>query len=263
MNFRETTNRIINLVEEQTGFPVRVTKDESLKTLATVRMARDPMPVHLIVYNPSIGTAPDYLICYQCGFILRLFDCPPSERYGFAMDNNGRKIVKKLLTSESGVASKLSLPKEIVTQLCSQFYDGIMLQLRSVPIGLRVDSWLRHDYPELKDLQEASAKKQLQDNTQVLNPKIKKITPSKIFRANMVMNAAFAQFWSQILNEPHFTLPYKATKYWYVGLKLMEIWKDIPDKPEDDYELINTWAEELGLSGWYQWTSYENKNERK
>jgi hypothetical protein len=80
MNFRETTRRIISLVEEKTGFPVRVTKDLSLKTLATVRMAREPMPVHMIIYNPSINTAPDYLICYQCGFILRLFSCPPSKR---------------------------------------------------------------------------------------------------------------------------------------------------------------------------------------
>jgi hypothetical protein len=171
--------------------------------------------------------------------------------------------VEKLLLTEDGIADKLSLPKEIAAQLCDQIYEGIMLQIRSVPLGLRVDSWLRHGYSELNDLQEASAKKQLQDNAQVLNPQIRERIPSEIFRANVAMNAALAQFWSEVLNEPHLSLPYKATKYWSAGLKLMELWKGIPDKPEEDYRLIDAWAEELGISGWYQWTPYEINNKSK
>lgn len=73
MGLRETTRQVLDLVERTSGYPVLVTEDRSLKTLATVRMARGDAPAHAIAYNPVADTQPDYLIAYQCGFILRLF----------------------------------------------------------------------------------------------------------------------------------------------------------------------------------------------
>lgn len=76
MGLRETTRSIIALVEEVSGFPVLVTEDPSLQTLAVVRMARGDVSVHTIAYKPSADTQPNYLIAYQCGFILRHY-APP------------------------------------------------------------------------------------------------------------------------------------------------------------------------------------------
>jgi hypothetical protein len=51
-----------------------VSEDALLKTLAASRIARGGSNrVHAISYNPSVVKEPDYLICYQCGFIVRLF----------------------------------------------------------------------------------------------------------------------------------------------------------------------------------------------
>ena len=55
------------------GCAVVVNEDASLKTLAASRIARGANRIHTISYNPSVVNEPDYLICYQCGFILRLF----------------------------------------------------------------------------------------------------------------------------------------------------------------------------------------------
>jgi len=63
MGLRETTRSIIALVEEVSAFPVLVSEDPNLQTLAVVRMARG-------------GASAHYLIAYQCGFILRHF-APP------------------------------------------------------------------------------------------------------------------------------------------------------------------------------------------
>jgi hypothetical protein len=54
------------------GCAVVVNEDVSLKICAS-RIARGANRIHTISYNPSVVNEPDYLICYQCGFILRLF----------------------------------------------------------------------------------------------------------------------------------------------------------------------------------------------
>ena len=143
MTLRAKTREIIDLVEEKSGIPVRVTKDPALKTLANVRMARGNMPVHLVTYNPKIETEPDYLICYQCGFILRLFDCPPSKRFSFAAEEDGWKKVEELIAAENENSSWKNIPEDVTNRFCRELFDGLMLQIRSVPVGLRVDTWLR------------------------------------------------------------------------------------------------------------------------
>ena len=76
MGLRETTRSIIALVEEVSAFPVLVSEDPNLQTLAVVRMARGGASAHTITYKPAPSSQPDYLIAYQCGFILRHF-APP------------------------------------------------------------------------------------------------------------------------------------------------------------------------------------------
>ncbi len=69
MSLRETIHQILDLVERTSGYPVLVIEDRSLKTLATVRMARGDAPAHTISYNLAPDAQPDYFIAYQCGFI--------------------------------------------------------------------------------------------------------------------------------------------------------------------------------------------------
>ncbi len=84
MSLRDGTRAIIAAVEHATGHPVLVTEDRALRTLVAMRMARGNAPAHTITYNPSATTQLDYLIAFQCGFILRHFANPPSERWDFA-----------------------------------------------------------------------------------------------------------------------------------------------------------------------------------
>jgi hypothetical protein len=70
MTLREVTRNVISFVESASGCPVVVSEDSSLKTLAASRIARGANRIHAISYNPSAVSEPDYLICYQCGFIL-------------------------------------------------------------------------------------------------------------------------------------------------------------------------------------------------
>ena len=199
---------------------------------------------------------PDYSICYECGFVLRLFDVRPEERKSFGVTQKGRDAVEQLV-KQSGIAHELRPPGDVLVQLRDHLLQGLMLQLRSIPIGLRVDSWIRRQFPELVELQEASVKKQMQENAQAMAPQVRQLAPEKIYRANVAMNGSFALFWAQVLQEPRFTLPYKASKYWATVSNLMSIFEQVPDVASEDCRLVDAWAEELGLAGWYEWFPYE------
>jgi hypothetical protein len=84
MGLRDVTRAILAQVESTSGYPVLVTEDRSLRTLASVRMARGKATAHVVTYNPTASSQPDYLIAYQCGFILRFFAVPVSERRDLA-----------------------------------------------------------------------------------------------------------------------------------------------------------------------------------
>jgi len=84
---------VVSLVESASGCQVIISEDRSLKNLATSRIARGTNKIHLISYNPSAVSEPDYLICFQCGFILRLFDLAGADRFDFAGTAEGRQSV--------------------------------------------------------------------------------------------------------------------------------------------------------------------------
>ena len=55
MALRTETQQIIELVEKVSGCPVHVVDDPRLPTMANVKMARHPLPAHVIRFNPSRG----------------------------------------------------------------------------------------------------------------------------------------------------------------------------------------------------------------
>jgi len=254
MSLRAATRELIKRVEDSSGRPVLVQTDPSLKVLATMRMARGAAPAHLVAYNPSGGIAPDYLISFQCGFILRLFANPPSERYDFAGSTTGRARTLEAVSAQPEI-KKLSLPASAVRAYADHIFDGLMTQLRSAPIGLRVDSWLAADYPELRELQQTFALRQLQDNQQILSPEVQRLAVSPTYEASAAMNAAFAGYWARVLDQPSFVLPYKATGV-HLGQDLLASWDAIDAHPLYDRGLIESWAHKLKLQGWYEWVPY-------
>jgi hypothetical protein len=257
MTLRDVTRTVIKRVEDASGCPVVVSEDTSLKTLAASRIARGANKIHSISFNPSAVGEPDYLICFQCGFILRLFSIAAADRFDFASTVEGRQFVYQLLTAPDGPGTKLKLPPESIATLRDQLFDGLMTQLRSIPIGFRVDSWIMREYPELSELQHKAAMQQLQENLQVLSPEIKKIAATKVLNANLTMNAAFAEFWARHLADPRLSLPYKAAGFAKAGEELLRALDEVPDDASADCQLIDLWSKQLGLTGWYQWRPYD------
>ena len=262
MPLLDTTREVIRMVEEKSGFPVDVGVDPRLSTIAVVKMARGPIQMHRIVYNPNYSAQVDYTICFQCGFILRLFEHEPDKRVDFAGNGIGRSEVEKLLMDPGSGAQKMRMQKPQIMQLRDQLFDGIMMQLRSVPIGMRIDLWLLNQYSELREQQRASLLKQFRANVEILKPEYERTFPAKIYQPNLTMNIAYARFWADLNGEPNLARAYRNHSYTPNALALLKIYNEMPGDPTNDRNLIDAWANELGLQGWYNWVKYETPNTR-
>jgi hypothetical protein len=182
-----------------------------------------------------------------------VFQTPQPKRFDLAASWRGRTDAEKLISKQF----RQSLGKSGISQIRDQMLNGLILQLRSVPIGLRVDSWLAGRYPELQGQQRAMISGQLSENMAALGPEVKCMTPTKIFEANAGMNAAFACFWSRMWEDSLFLQPYKTTGHGDLGEQLLKLWDEVPSDPSHDRELIENWGERLGLSPWFEFVQFQ------
>jgi hypothetical protein len=243
------TQSIIALVENLSDRPVHVSEDANLDTLARITIARGDAPLHLLKYKPSGSMPPDYFIAYQCGFVIRLYQAPPEKRFEIATDAEGKRRMTEALRDSK-------VPREM-GNVCEYLLSGLVTQLRSCPVGLRVDEWLSESYPDLRDLQRRGVRTQLEQNVEAIATAKSGMFPRKVLDANLSMNAAFALYWSRAWADPSLTLPYKAAGLLDKGASLLDIWDRMSHDPAFDIELIDEWAFQLGLKGWYARVPHE------
>ena len=252
MELSPITEEILERVEEVTGMPVEIIADGSLQVLAKVTMARPGASSHLLRVGLN-RPVPDYLIAYECGFILRLYANPPGERFEFGRHEAGRAEVLQLLKAPGGLAQTLHLAEPALAQYSGMLYDGLMTELRSLPIGMRIDGWIYDTYPSLREAQSSAINEQQRTNVQVLDPQIRGMTPSKIYTANLSMNAAYALFCDELYGEGGYSVAYRTAGFAARGTQLLEQWRSIAPAPALDRELVDAWAQSLGLAQWYRW----------
>jgi hypothetical protein len=257
MALSPTVEKVLRQVEKATGLPVHVEPDSTLpkNILAKVTMARGGIPFHQVAYQSASSAAPDYLIVFQCGFILRRFAVSIGDRYDLAQAPHAEETVRGWVTKNP------KQPNPALHQaegLIGFLFNNLLSQLRSVPVGLRIDDWILKSFPELRPLQEEALTKQLNDNAAALKPDVQKIIPEQALATNLTMSAAYAIFWADRLGQTQITLPYKASGYMEKGQELFDLWRDTPSDPAHDKSLIDRWAEKLSLQGWYTWVKAES-----
>jgi hypothetical protein len=244
--------KVLKQVESLSGKPVHIEATTNLppNILANVRMARGGLPFHMIEYQASLAASPDYLIVYQCGFIIRRYAVDAANRQDFIGTPEGEVVVREWVAKNP----KASKPPEAnASGLIRFLHSGLISQVRSIPVGLRVDAWILQEFPDLLPLQEKALSKQLNDNASALRPDVQAAMPEQALAINISMSAAFAFFWAARLNQPQIALPYQATGYVERGMKLLDIFNLIPTDPSQDTALIDAWADTLGIRNWYRW----------
>lgn len=256
MIFSAATQRIIGELEEFTGKPVNLVPNTALPVSTTIKAARGSAPAHFLSYKPGIQGL-DYAVAYQCSFLLRTYQLLPEERFDFLGKEDGRESVYKSLGGLNGTLKAYNLPAAAVRTMTDQVFDGIMTQIRSLPVGMRVDAWLRETYPGLNAQQELSLAAQQAQAAQGLSPQVRAMMPPTIFSANAAMNAAYALFCDRLLGRPLYGVPYRSTGFADRGQALLDLWDQMSADAAHDRALVDAWGNELGISDWYTWASWD------
>ena len=193
----------------------------------------------------------DYLVAYQAGFLVRLFACEPAQRFEFLpVPGAADKVLQLMLAGQR--------PGERATQTARQFATAIaqwsLMNLRSLPIGMRIDHWLRGNYPDLREQQIAGVENTLDAARNVVGQRVGALSVPPVL---LGMDAAYALFAERLLGLDGLTVPYQAAGALETGQDLLGLFDESSVDPANDRDLVDTWARLLGMTGWYHWQHYE------
>ena len=241
---------MLQTIETLSGRPVEFSPDSSLSLRATLQLARNGAPAHVLRYRPSNDPL-DYWVAYQAGYLLRLLELPPSERFDFSGTGLAGDRVHELLTAGLTLTDteRAEAPR---------FADAVahwaMVNLRSFAIGLRIDQWIADQYPSLKALQRQGMDAIQQENLMLLSKRSGKLSiPVQLLGPV----AACALLADRLLGRSTYAIPFRAAGALDLGTELLAIVDRIPPGATHDRELVDAWADAIGMNGWYRWIPYK------
>ncbi len=246
MSPSEAQQAALQSLEQLGGKPVILREQPQLSSQARIHVAAADEHAHVLSYHPAATPELPYLVCFQCSLAERALRSARDERFNVASTAETYSQVQKL------VRAKQTIPEDMVATYSQMITDGLGVQLRSMPIGIRVDRVLYNAQPELRDMQRVIAERQLKESVGCLSPAIKEMAPELILNASVGMNAALALDWSRLWNEDALVVPYRLAGYVGLGERLLANLDAIPDTPHHDRELVSSWAEILGVDRLYQ-----------
>ena len=241
---------ILQRVETLSGRPIEFKPDSSLTLRATLQLARNGAPAHVLRYRPS-NEPLDYWVAYQAGYLLRLLELPPNERFDFAATGAAAGHVEELLATGQPLndGDKASIP-----QFAQMTAHWAMLNLRSYAIGMRIDQWLASDYPELREVQAAGVDAMQQENLLLLSKRIGSLSIPVPLLAPV---AAYALFADRLQGKAGYAIPYRAAGVLDLGAELLTLSDSMSSDAVHDRDLVDAWAAAIGMAGWYAWVPYK------
>lgn len=249
-NLRPETLGLLQRIETLSGRPVEFKPDATLTLRATLQLARNGAPAHVLRYRP-VNEQLDYWVAYQAGYLLRLLELPPSERFDFAGTGSAPARVEELLTAglKMTEAEQSAAPR-----FAEAAAHWAMMNLRSFAIGMRIDQWLADKHPDLHLLQRQGMDALQQENLQLLSQRVGKLAIPVPLLGPV---AAYALFADRLLGKTTYAIPFRAAGALDLGAELLSILDKLPADAAHDRELVDAWAAAIGMTGWYTWIPYK------
>ena len=242
-------------MEKQSGLPVQVVPMKDLAVAAKVTMSPHATDSYVIQVRAGLSYA-DYAVAFQCGHVLRSLGVPVDDRVQFASVPSAMAWGERLVRAHLNAAKKPPLPDSVVAGFVGQLVGGLLVQLRSIPVGMRIDAWLAEEFPSLGDLQAEAFAAQQQEALGCLSPQVKLTVPDEIIAGSILLNTAYALFCDRVLASPSYEVPYASAGFRDLGNALLAIYDEVPGDPTSDRVLVDRWAAEIGLGGMYQWVPF-------
>lgn len=210
--------------------------------------------VHLVQYQPAQRQYRDHFVAHECGHLIRFYTAAPQDRIVPISNRQHRRAVAQEIEEDLMRLHGQGLSEEALGELLTMWHEGLVRQLTNYPADMRIERWLKSNYPGLDEPQERSIRHQLRENEQVLGRSVKDFTPSKVYDASASMNAGFAQYMSLLYEDNHLGGPHSRTPYWDTGRRLAEqVWSSKDAGYAGDVGSAQEWAQLFGVDGWLEW----------
>lgn len=252
---RPETQKIVTEVEERSGLPVQVLPIRDLPVLATTTLSPHATDSYVIQVRAGVSFR-DYAVAYQCGHILRTLALTEPERAQLAVTPAAMGWGRDLVRAHLASTKKADLPGEVLDGFTLKLVGGLLGQLRSIPIGMRIDAWLADEYPSLGDLQAEAVAAQQREALGSLSPQVKLLMPEEMVGGSIILNTAYALFSDRLLEGAAYVVPYEAAGFRELGESLLHVFDELPADPSSDRALVDRWGDDLGLRGKYEWVPF-------
>jgi hypothetical protein len=249
------TRELVDEVERCTGLPIAIQASERIRGHGrAVFAASDPdSSRHLILYDPKYEAFLDHHVAHECGHVVR-----------FAAASDGDRclpVLSKHVDAFGGLEDDLAtmmdrgVPDKAIEAILPTWLGGAVAQVSNVPADIHIERWLYREFPALRSAQRRSIVDQADELHRCLGGDVRELTPESLWSASNAMNYAFLSAMSPLVERPSLLKPYRR----FPDIVAQgEALIGVVDSTDDtglagDRWLTDTWAEHLGLGGWYEW----------
>ncbi len=241
---------LVSEIIDKSGFPLFVVEEDSIGYDSQLTMAGQSQPFHRLTYVSSYREQRLHFLVNAAFKIRRVWTIPPEERL-IPVSQRGKRLPR---ACEDELLQKLREPPEPLLRGLSTFlYEGIVRQLTSMPMDLRVEREIAEMLSDHREAQRAYLARQVKDLEAHFLPAIADVAPDKIYAASTAMNVVLAEEAAQIAGVDPGPL-FQQTPHRRFGEQLRRLLLDV-EQPgyRGDRLVTDAWADELGLRDWYEW----------
>jgi hypothetical protein len=139
----------------------------------------------------------------------------------------------------------------------SALYHGAVGFLYNCPLDMLIEQRIARDFPEISEVQFCGVAQLAHDAlTVTMRKDLRDFVPPRLQRINDTLNGAYALFVDELLgNATAFSSEYRSMPTFARSQKLHGMWKEANTsfRPGAEYELVDAFADQLGIRDWYSW----------
>ena len=180
-----------------------------------------------------------------------------SRNRWFTTTAASRELAIRSLAPDIKKLERRGYSGDSITQVVLDLVGGLSGSVFNTPLDMWIETLLHREMPALRHAQFVSLHRLAGEAlAATTHSEIRKLTPPKVLRASTALNGAAALFLDDFTHgATDFWAQYQRLDGANVSPRLFQLWIDRRDafQPGDEYDLVDAFADLLGLRGWYEW----------
>lgn len=248
----DSVNELLERVKIETGKEVKLSINKKMKTMIEAHIAKDNEKQHRILYSENYSQEINHLIASKALQMIRVYKSDYKNLKTAVAYNEHLNSARMSIAIETTRKPHLNVALNDY-ELTSTWILSLVNQLISQPASINIERYLYANYPDLRKLQYNIISYQFNDFNATLSKEVEELSPSIIYDTSAIMNYVYLKsmdtycqtdFISKLNNVVKKSKSEKLYSYTKENLK---------DSIESDREIIDYWADFLGIKGWYTW----------